>query len=291
MSAMPTPRLELPPGLHRRIPFDRYREALGMNISALKEMARSPLHYRHRLDTPRASSALTLGAVAHTAVLEPHRFLAEYALWDERDDDDKVRARRGKAWEAFKASCGSKRIVKAEEYAAAMAMRDAVRDSIGGRYLRKGDPEVSMVWNDGESKRLCKGRIDWLTHVDGIDCLVGLKTARDARPLPFGNQAAKLGYHLQWAFYRDGYTAATGRPVRLVEIVVESAPPHDVVVFVIPSDVIEQGQEEYRECLTALARCETTGEWPGTATEEQLLSLPSWVYDAQDDIGDLQLEQ
>lgn len=278
-------------GIRRRVPFDVYRSLPGTGITSLKEMARSAKHYRYRLENPRKSKPMTLGNSAHTAVTEPHRFIAEYALWDERTDKGRVRPRNGKDWETFEAAHADKRIIRADEHDLAMAMRDAVRgneDAI--RYLRKGDPEVSMCWRDAETERLCKGRLDWLTSVDGCDVLVGLKTARDCRNVQFGNAAAKLGYHLQWAYYRDGYEVITGKAARVVEIVVESGPPHDVVVYVIPADIIEQGRDEYRKLLVDLNECESTRTWPGAAKGEQVLSYPAWAFQSENDLTDLDLE-
>lgn len=279
-------------GLVPGLAFDEYRRAPGTNVSALKELSRSPRHYQFRLNNPKESAALKMGSVCHTAVLEPHRFLAEYVLWDKRDDEDGLKRRRGKDWKAFEAEArdAGKRVVTDAEYKLALSMRDAVRThSAAMRYLHSGQAEVSMFWQDAETGRNCKGRIDWLTTSEG-DVLAGLKTARTAHPIGFGNAAARLGYHLQWAYYRDGYQAITGKSARMVEIVVENTPPYDVVVFVIPDEVIDAGQEEYREHFKKLAECEASGSWPGLAAEEQVLSLPSWVYGADDDLSDLDLD-
>lgn len=278
-------------GLYKRLPYERYRVEEGVNFSRLKELVRSPKHYAFRIENPKDTHPMRLGSAAHTAILEPHRFLAEYALWDERTDDGKVRPRRGKGWDAFVVSSGGKRIVKADEYHLAMAMRDAVRSHKPAmRYLRKGDSEVSMWWADADTERECKGRVDWLTVDGNVDVLVGVKTARDCRCLPFGNAAAKLGYHLQWAFYADGYEAITGKSPRVVEIVVESAPPHDVAVYIIPAEILDVGRDEYRTLLKKLAECEEADEWPGSAAEEQILSFPTWVYAGEDDVTELGLE-
>lgn len=282
------------PGFYKRMPFDTYLSEAGTNVSRLKDVGRSPKLYQFRADHPRKTTEpMRLGTAAHTAILEPHRFLAEYALWDERTEKDpeKVSPRRGAKWEACLAANPGKKIVRADEYGVAMAMRDAVRGHKAAmRYLRAGDPEVGMWWRDEEFERLCKARVDWLTTDNGFPVLVGLKTARDGRPIQFGNAAARLGYHLQWGFYADGYKAITGKEARVVEIVVESAPPHDVAVYVIPSDVREQGRAEYRALLETLQRCEAADAWPGMAEEEQMLSLPAWVYQGDEDLEGLGLD-
>jgi hypothetical protein len=107
----------------------------------------------------------------------------------------------------------------------------------------------------------------------------------------FGSHAAKLGYPLQWAWYFDLYESITSVEPEMVEIVVESAPPHAVVTYIIPEDAILQGRDEYEKLLEVLYRCERTGEWPGPAECEQVLSLPSWYYgDGTDDLTDIGLE-
>jgi hypothetical protein len=120
--------------------------------------------------------------------------------------------------------------------------------------------------------------------------LVGLKTARDCRHFSFGNAAARMGYHLQWAYYFDGYMTITGAKPKVVEIVVEAEPPHAVAVYRIPDDILDQGHEEYMELLDRLAECEGNDQWPGPCPEEQILTLPSWVYGRDEDITDLGLE-
>jgi len=129
-----------------------------------------------------------------------------------------------------------------------------------------------------------------VTRVDGQPYVVGLKTARDCRPFQFGNQCARLGYHLQFAYYADGYEAITGERPRLVEIVVESDEPHAVAVYHVPDDVLDQGREEYMRLLELLDECERKNEWPGPVPLEETLSLPSWVYGGlTDDLTELGL--
>lgn len=271
------------------LPMQEYRDVPALNISALKELRRSPLHYRHRLTNPKESPAMRLGTAAHCAVLEPDRFAAEYVAWTRTTESGRAAPRSGKAWDAYCAEHADRTILTADEYADAVAMRDAVRnDGTAMKYIATGDAEVSMTWDLGARK--CKGRVDWITRVDGQPVLVGLKTARNASHFPFASAAAKLGYHLQWAWYFDGFHAVKGVMPRVVEIVVESDAPHAVVVYDIPEDVIAQGRDEYLELVRLLDECERRDEWPGYALGEQTLSLPSWVYGTDEDIEGIDLE-
>lgn len=271
-----------------RMPMDEYRAIDALSISRLKELQKSALHYQHRLSHPLVTAPLTLGTAAHCATLEPERFGRQFAVWDRRTESGRMAPRNGKWWDAFQAANDTRMILTEDERDEALMIALAVRsDPVAMRYLESGEPEVSMTWEPGR-----KGRVDWLTSVRGEPVLVGLKTTRDCRHFSFGSQAAKLGYALQWAWYFDGYVAIKDVKPAVIEIVVESAPPHAVAVYRIIDDIIEFGRDEYGVLLDQLAECERAGKWPGPYIEEQVLTLPSWVYGPEaDDLASLELEQ
>jgi hypothetical protein len=279
--------------LYQRGKFD-YSSLPGINITSLKELARSPLHYRHRLENPRAATkSLELGTVSHVAVLEPEQFLREYVLWDAKTDDgEKTKPRRGKAWEAFQEQHAGKKIIRSDEYDVAISLRDAVRaDPVAMKYLAMGRPEVAMTWTDEHTGLACKGRVDWVTHVEGIDCIVDLKGTRNASPSSFARDCARLNYHLQLAFYADGYEQATGKTPRVVVVAVEFEPPHDVVTYIVPAEVTELGQDEYRKLLERYSECAGNKSWPGCGDgAEKILQLPAWATPTDEDISDLDLD-
>jgi exodeoxyribonuclease VIII len=274
--------------IESRVPRATYDAVQGISITRLKELRRSAQHYQYALTHPKTSKPLTLGIAAHVAVLEPERFESEFCIWDRTTDAGAMAPRRGQHWDGFCALNHGRSILTPNEGALSQQIAQAVRaDMIAMKYLQAGEPEVTMLWGLGE--RQCKGRGDWLTRVEGVPYLVGLKTARDCRAFPFGSQCAKLGYHLQFAFYHDGYEAITGNKPRMIEIVVESTPPHAVAVYRITDDVIAQGRDEYRQLIETLGRCEGSGEWPGPVPLEEDLTLPSWVYQGDDDVEGLGL--
>jgi hypothetical protein len=276
--------------IESRVPADEYFARQALSISRLKELRRSPLHYRYLLDHPKEAAAMTLGTAAHCATLEPERFATDYVVWDRKTESGRASPRAGKAWEAFAAEHGDHTILSTDEAELAASMAAAVRgDPVAAKYLAAGEPEVVLEWE--LNGRACKGRVDWLTHFGSQPVIVGLKTTRDCRPFIFGSVAAKLGYAEQWAYYFGGYLTITGHRARMVEIVVESAPPHAVIVYEITDDILLQGEENYLELMRALEICERDDHWPGPAEVEQILTLPSWYYGSDsDDLSELQLE-
>lgn len=284
--------IEFEAGIRSRVPWNEYLQLPGLSISRLKEIERSPQHYLHRLMVPKESGPLRLGKAAHTAVLEPERFSTQFAVWSRRSEKTgNLCPRNGQYWDAFQNENVGRDFIDEDDRDTALALQGAVRaNQLAMRYLAAGDPEVTMQWlHDG---RECRGRIDWLTTIDGEPVVVGLKTARDCRHYQFGSAAAKLGYALQWGYYFDGFKALKEREPRMIEIVVESEAPHAVAVYVIPSDIIDEGRDRYQSLMLRLAECESTGHFQGPQEVEEPLSLPSWYYGEQaDDLAELGLEE
>ena len=258
------------------LPFSDYLALDALSISSLKVLGESPLKFQHALTSRRTeTAAMALGTAAHMAILEPRRF--DPAVYTGA-------VRRGKEWEAFQSANQDKLILTQNDLDQVVGMRNSVRSFRPAmRYLVDGQAEVTMQWVDVETGRKCRGRIDWLTTLDGAHIITDLKTTKSAKAMAFGSQAAKLGYHMQLAYYFDGYLSITGVAPIMKIIAVESAAPHEPAVFSIPEDVILQGREEYRRLLTLLDECEETNNWPPALETESDLSLPSWAYGGEDD--------
>lgn len=280
--------------LRLNVPAARYHKEPGLSISRLKRMAVSPQHFQFVPPESDQSVPQHLGSAAHCAVLEPQRFARDYVVWNRTSEAGNLCPRKGQHWDKFLAehTAAGHEIVMPDEYEHALAIQRAVRgDKWAMRYLASGAAEVTMRWT--MHGRLCRGREDWLTEVDGRPHLIGLKTAEDVRLYKFSNAAFRYGYHLQWAWYHDGYQTIRAVRPAMKEIVVESKAPHAVVVYDIPEEVIDIGREEYERLLELLADCERANDWPGPGMGgECAFSLPSWAYrqdDAENDLTDIGL--
>ena len=260
--------------------FQAYSDLRGVNWSTLKEMGRSPLHYQHRLTTPRSDSpAMRLGRAIHTAVLEPDLFPVHWTLYDGR--------RAGNAWTEFSAVNADKGILTVDEYDTVLAIRDAVRShKVARRLLRHGKSEVTLQWIDPVTRIKCRARLD---HLRG-NALTDLKSTKDVESRTFGRLAEKMGYAGQLAFYRLGLIA-TGHDLAPVRIVaVEATAPHDVAVFTVDEDVLQVGVMEVRRLLHLVKTCRSRRRWPGRYPEEESLEYPEWALPAGSDYSTTQIE-
>jgi hypothetical protein len=257
------------------VTFAEYLAIDAINWSTLKEARKSPKHYRFIVSNPREDTKrLALGRATHTSVLEPDQFAIDFAVF-------RGPRRAGKEWDAFCAANKDRTILKLEEYATCLSMRDAVRaHPVAGKILRSGMPEQTFTWVDEETGLECKCRPDWLSPA--CACFADLKTTSDVDGDRFGALAARMGYHGQLAFYRRGLLAnGLDLPPKL--IAVEAAEPHDVAVFAVDDDALWAGEEEVRALLRRVAECRNADRWPGRYEAEQTLRLPGWVFPATDD--------
>lgn len=266
------------PGLYPRS-FADYDQIEAVNQSSLVPISISPLHYiaANRLQR-KVTQPMRLGDLAHCAILEPDKLGLRYAVWLGSTKTGNT-AFTGKEFETFKANAEEhgKRVIKQADLDDAIAMAAAVRRSeLAQRYMRRGRPEMIIVWRDEATGLLCKGRIDMLSSaIEGADIGVELKTSASIAQRPFEQRFAQAQYDVQAAFYADGYRAVTGRTLSMKCVAVENESPFDVGVYDL-TEVIDTGREYYREMLATLKRCIDTNEWPGQFDAERTLRLPMW---------------
>ncbi len=261
--------------------FKDYAASDAVNFSTLKYIEHSPLRYKWALDNPRPdTTGLLKGRGTHTAVLEPERFMLDYACFRPEPGKDKA-IRRGKRWDAFKEMHVEDNILKEDEYRHCIQAGEAVRNHpLVAPILARSKREQSIEWTDTETGLRCKARLDLLAP-DGIWDLKGVRSI-ELRQL--SAEVARMRYHCQLAMQQEGVKRALGLTLPVGLVCVEHAPPHEVSVNDAGGeDAIYMGWTLVREWLNKVAECRASGKWPGRYSEPQTLSLPSWAGWNDDD--------
>lgn len=256
-----------------------YDALLGMRWTVLKHMlSESPKHFRRlqRLfgeGERTTSDALTIGKAVHAGTLEPETWESEYAIWEGG-------RRAGKEWENFCALHRGKTLLRESDADRVAATIAAVKtDPFASQYLAMGVKEMVVTWTDPLIGP-CKSRND---VVNGH--LIDLKTTRSTKPVFFGNDAARLLYVEQLAFYRRGLRANKYRVApEAILIAAETDGVHDVAVFEVDASVIDAAEERVIEAIKLLKTCIDQDEWPGYAPAPMALVLPKWWYTQGDEL-------
>jgi len=247
-----------------------------LSSGGVKQMLRSPAHYRQWKDTPTIPSpAMQFGSAVHCMVLEPHKVEQVIAVMP--DDAPDKRSNSGKAWHAeFALNCAGKVVLSAEDNARAERTARAIIESPGFRIIGAGNFETSLLWRDPHSNVLCKARPDFFAS-DGAIC-VDLKTCTDASREAFKRQLWNLRYDIQAAFYLEGMFAGLGvLPHSFVWAVVETELPHGVAWYRIGHGALEIARADITNAMFAYAECVASDRWPSYAADIQEISLPPWA--------------
>lgn len=273
-----TARDELPLGLHKAMPAEQYHAIAAISAGGLKRMRQSPAHFfGMQLDPNRPppgepTPAMKNGTLVHVAIFEPDQLEARYVI---KPDGISFASKDGKAWR----DAQRREIVEQSQMDAAKAQAAAVRAVPDlAALLADGYGEASALWIDEQTGELCKCRPDWTSPAgDGV-ILVDGKTCQDASQEGFGRAIWNMDYHLQAAWYSDGFEAATGLRVHgFVFAAVESSWPHAAAAYMLGDDVLEAARRENRRLLNLYAECKRTGVWPGYGSSIQLINLPAWA--------------
>lgn len=258
----------------QRMDYAEYDALPGVRWSHLARIRDgSELHLRDYLDrrADRDTDSLRRGRLAHTLLLQPERYEEDYTVFPGR--------RQGKAWEAFEKEHADTCILRPEDIDRAEGMVDALRSNEhAAPYLGAGLAEGTIEWTDGRSGVACKARPDWLTLAPEGLVIVDVKTARTIDDRFFGIAANRYGYHAQLAHYRAGLIARGVQVARVVILAVESAPPHDVGVFVLDEPALDLGASIVDDMLTRYAVALRTDRWPGRFGAPVPLKLPDYVF-------------
>lgn len=277
------------------ITFEDYCKLDAVNWSSLKHLRESPLKYRHmRQAEDEDNIARAIGRATHYALFEPQEFERAFFVLPtdaprrpssvqrnaKKPSPETIEAIRW--WDEFNAAAAGRTMLTDEQMDQSTAIANAVRNNpVAAKYLDGGLFEQALTWEDQETGLPCKARTDLI--VPRTKVLADLKTTGTIEDFRFGRVAARMGYHCQLAHYRNGVYSALGwQPKKVVLIVVESAAPHDVAVFVASDMDLLTGENEVRSLLIKLKGCLESDRWPGRYEEETPLVLPNYVFDEEE---------
>lgn len=277
--------------------FEQYQAIDAINVSGLKLIKQSPLHYWAKYLAPdrppeKQSDAMYRGTAIHAALLEPARFASEYRVKPEPDDypdhlntmDDLKRELRTLGLPLGGAKADLTMRLR-EASTTFKYFEDVVRDHEKYKLLSKADMEactniasqirkhpalsilfeegqheVTLVWVDEEMGCLCKARIDWLTR-DGV--IVDPKSTTDASLDEFIWSFERFGYWQQAAWYLDGVKATLGIDGTFIFAAFEVMFPFATAMYAPNVEAIGEGRAENRALLRKYAECKKSGYWPG----------------------------
>lgn len=238
-----------------------YDEAEGIRRSDLWVINKSPMHFKHHMETPKpVTDALRFGAAAHKYILEPDAFYDAYMI----APDVNRRTKDGREeWSEFIEFCNAKSLawITLEEFETIRDMENAVRRNKTAAMLLDGDHEREFYWLDDMTLEPCKCKVDCLTTYDSRPYIVDYKTADSCEDGRFERAARKYGYQFQAGMYCEGLFQNTLTEYGFAFVAQEKTPPYAVRVYVCDREWINRGYDKFRELIGIYHECKQTGNW------------------------------
>lgn len=257
----------------QRISDDEYFAADALSASGIKQMLKSPAHYKavciDKLFN-KTTPAMEFGKVVHAVVLEPHlaRKLEVIPDISGRGKTEKL--------EEWRASIPRDALVVSQDnYDTLMGMVASIqRHPVAAGLLRDGSAEMTGFFTVDGAR--CKFKADYITkHVDKV---IDLKTCADASPLEFAKSIANFGYHIQAYHYLRGMDEVCGKFDReFVFVAIEKDPPYAVACYRADERMLQLAATKWAHGVNRYIGCRERNEWPGYADEITDISLPGWA--------------
>lgn len=274
-------------GIYSTVAEDAYHQDRGsLSVSGAKLLLppSCPEKFLHYMTHPRkpkkewdfghVAHALILGKGAEFVVLDP----AEHGL--NKDGSPSKSPTATAMWKDHVAEARKRQKVPIhiDEFHKAEAIADKVLNhSECGPWFSSGEAEMAAYTTDITGTRL-RGRADWVTD----DLIIDVKTAITANPAALEKRFWDLGYHLQDAWYRDLFKAATGADLRFKFVVVEKEPPHVVQVVDYDAEALAEARRLNRQAIDLYTSCMESKTWPAYADTTVTLSAPYYALKARD---------
>lgn len=242
-----------------------YRAAEGVNQSALKPLKLSPQHALHAVTAERkTSAAMSIGILTERLIACPD----DLRMAMKHDG----RTTAGNAANAAAEEQGFT-LIAADDWDRAEAMANALRQDPQAAALLAGcEFGQPCYWTvDGQKRKALFDAVDVSRHL-----VVDIKTtSAPLTPHSMAGEVVKWGYHLQAAWYRQGYRTTHGADCAFWFVFVESSAPHAVVCFQLAEDDLDAAELECERMAAVWQRCTDSGVWPGPRMPERL-ALPRW---------------
>lgn len=266
------------PGIYPDISNKNYHSGPGISSSDLKELLRSPAHYRaYKANPIEPTAEMIRGTLLHTLILEPHMFEHNYAVGS-------FNIRRGKDYEKVVSENPGKIILSAEELTEATVIYEAFKEEVHKnpelQMLLDGDKECSYYWKDKNTGTLCKARPDIVNVPRGT--IVDLKTTKDASFDAFQRQVVDLKYFLSASYYLRGVNEVANADVtpisRFVFVALETKPPYAVALYYLDAKAIEMGDRFVDKALQSYCDAVWNEDWRGYPKAPIEMALPNYFY-------------
>ena len=264
------------PGIYHGLSNEAYHSGPGVSKSQLDDIARDPAIYVWRRNAPvdtDKTAALDMGSALHCLLLEPDLFDKRYITapaFNRRTSAGKEEEKQ------FLKECAlmNLTVLEAEQNRKLQLMRASALAHHAVRFFLEADGqcESSVYWEDSETSELCRIRPD--KYLLQTPVILDVKKVSDMSR--FSRHIEEFRYHVQDAFYREGYLKHFGEFPQFVFIAVSESIDcgrYPVHAFHLDEHDLAVGRALFRQDLKTYHQCRLNNCWGGI--EE--ITRPDWA--------------
>lgn len=255
----------LPPGVYRDIPADQYHALPYVSSSFLKKFRVNPAS---ALLPVEQTPAMVLGSASHAYSLEGDEvFLSEFAVAPSGIDK---RTKVGKdEWAQFEAANDGKTLLTPDQFSAVIGIDKSLRSHpLSSVLLKRGTPELTLIWDDPETGLRCKARID-LDPQRGA--LIDYKTCADVAK--FDRQIIALNYDIQAGHYSIGGEECKIDHDTFIFIAAQTSEPYPVRCGFLDPGWMSWAKDETRRLYRLVAECKAKNHYPSYEIPAHIASM------------------
>jgi len=249
--------------------------------SGLHEFSKLPYKYWLKFLDPNRkkfsqSNAMLIGSLVHCYILEPENFNDIYAIQPiglGQSKDDKAQK------SLFIEKNKGKEVISIDDSRKARWLADKILSHPMAKKLLdyEGNNEQAYFFNHPLTGTPSKFKPDRET-VNANGLILDLKKCRDISEFQFGKDCINYWYHVEAAWYMDGFYAETGvKPKAFVFILVEEE-TGIVDVRNAPKEMIDLGRKTYQQALVHYEECRQDGYFPAYSNKIKPIQLPYWAF-------------
>lgn len=263
------------------MPNDDYHAYAGLSSTGVKNILRSPAHYK--ADSFERTRAMEIGSAIHAAILEPEYFKDQYVLAEDipdrkqKDYKSLVKIKSTKDEKGESTGDGSQFVfIKAEVKNLRGMYRSVKRNKTAmAIYMQDGFSELAAFIECPDTGVLMKCKFDRITGMTDIS--LDAKKCQDARSPAFTRAIGSYGYYISAAYYSHIYWLLTDCALSFKYNAIEEKAPWGSKVYTASKGANMYGEIEFKKALEIYAECEKNDEWNSYLDEDEEIDVPYWV--------------
>lgn len=191
--------------------------------------------------------------------------------------------------DSFYSKLGERRLLTYDHFQTVMAMEKTLRNHPVFQNISSQikATEVTYIWEEPETKEICKSRIDIETANGWI---LDLKKCRDASEQGFLKSISGFRYDTQDCFYSKAYETINGsKPKGFIFVAIEDQAPFDVGFYCLDftEDERELIEYEYIQNIKDLQIAKETNRFKSYTTNVKKIKPASWrMYQLREKLGE-----